>query len=118
MVPMLAKRSASGYDIFEEGHNVPLGSLILPVDHRRPPVFKSEFDNELADCINTHFEYHSYQGIMDILTAVRGVYERLEDDRAQQQAAEIHAENAWLRAAETSPEAFEEMVWQDMAGFS
>lgn len=119
MIPMKAKRIDNGYAIFVDNMVVPLGTLIFFSDERRdPPIFESDYDQELASVITDHFLHQSYRTMQEILAVVRRSYEALSEDRRLEQAAEIHAENAWLRRAESDQEAFDEMVWQDMAGFT
>lgn len=64
--------------------------------------FTSDQDDELADWVN-HLLRSRSRDRLDLaakLAIVRECYDALGDQRARESAAELYAENAWLRAAE------------------
>jgi hypothetical protein len=108
MVNLTAQRDGSDFIVKADG--VAFGRL---ADCEGTHVFVSQ-DEQLAGYIAHRIE--GDMSVREMLAEVRKGYEAFAADLRAEHEAEAWAENAWLRAAEYSPEAYAEMVAQDMAG--
>jgi hypothetical protein len=107
MANLTAQRDGSDFIVKADG--VAFGRL---ADCEFTHVFVSE-DEQLCQ-----FIAHRIAGDMSIremLAEVRNGYEAFADAMRAEHEAEAWAEGAWLRRAEYDPEAYAEMVEQDMA---
>jgi hypothetical protein len=103
-------RVTGDYEILVNGRS--LGRLAnCEVAH----IFCSD-DEAFDNAVNEAFE--ADYSLREQFAAIRRVYEAREADEAGEAEAERIAEGAWLRTAEYDPEAFDEMVRDDLAGRS
>lgn len=105
MTRFTAKRD--GADFILKADGIPFGRL---ADCEWTHVFIA--DDEQLD---QYVEIEGGMSIREMLTAVRAGYELAEKEFRAESEAERLTETAWLRAAEYGPEAFAEMVNEDMA---
>jgi hypothetical protein len=106
MTKFTAKRDGSDFILKADG--VVFGRL---ADCEVTHIFVSE-DEQLEQFVGHRIE--GDMSVREMLAEVRKGYEAYAADLRAEHESEAWAENAWLRAAEYSPEAYAEMVEQDM----
>lgn len=105
-----AARSGSDFVLKVDG--MVFGKLI---DCEVAHIFESP-DEDLNDLVCRNLA--GDMSLREMLDVIKAAYNYRADSEASEAAAEIYAENAWLRAAEYDPEAQDEMYRDDMMGKS
>lgn len=110
MTKFIAKRSTGKLELFANDFN--FGRLS---DCEICWIFVSD-DQELSEIVN-----EALSGDMsstEMLPIVKACYLRVCADRKAECEHDMLCEGAWLRAAEYDPEAFDQMIREDMMGLS
>ncbi len=110
MTKFIAKRSTGKLELFADDFN--FGRLS---DCEVCWIFVSN-DDELSEVINEAIA--GDMSPLEMLPIVKAMYLQVQADRKLEAEHEAYCESAWLRKAEYDPEAYDEMVREDMMGLS